>query len=315
MPIIDGVEYVQALPLDIPKLGKYIRDAKGEGRSMTQFAEICKVKSQSTFSRIMNGKIRKPLDADVIKAIVDNRCDPEHNWLDYEVMMRANGMIPKERADRLKDPDPDRSRYARQRLEEDRNSTGFKNLVFRELSARGYLIGGDGFLSNILPEGDFDFPPVMKSFGYYLEKNNSIKKDRSFSQIAEEEETRYWLFLTVQTENDDERDIRFEYRSGMRRLSLLFLRDAWEPDTLKGIRYSFVFFSKAVFDYYKERLKQAEVNGRISLLLADPEGDGEIVEEFFLPRKSGIVPKSLFSEEKVIRKAAEDDEEWNEDWD
>ena len=69
-----------------------IKRAKGESRTMVEFAEKCGVITASSFSRIMHGNMTKPLSRELIDAIFINAV-PTAN-LTYEELMRANGMIP-----------------------------------------------------------------------------------------------------------------------------------------------------------------------------------------------------------------------------
>ena len=78
-------EYVAALVPDKLKLAELIKRAKGESRTMVEFAEKCGVITASSFSRIMHGNMTKPLSRELINATAR---------ITYEDLMRANGMIP-----------------------------------------------------------------------------------------------------------------------------------------------------------------------------------------------------------------------------
>ena len=65
-------EYVAALVPDKLKLAELIKRAKGESRTMVEFAEKCGVITASSFSRIMHGNMTKPLSRELINAIFTN---------------------------------------------------------------------------------------------------------------------------------------------------------------------------------------------------------------------------------------------------
>jgi len=60
---------------------------------MAEFSIVCKVKGPSTFSRIVNQLIDKPVSDELLIAIAENAADPVEVTLD--MLMRANGKVPK----------------------------------------------------------------------------------------------------------------------------------------------------------------------------------------------------------------------------
>ena len=87
-------DYVQAFVPDKDELAELIVLARGDDRSMAEFARVCKVKSASTFSRIINRGIDKPVSDELLIAVARNAADKQKVTLD--LLMRANGKIPKE---------------------------------------------------------------------------------------------------------------------------------------------------------------------------------------------------------------------------
>ena len=87
-------EYIQAHVPDKTRLATLLSEAKGSDRTMAEFAAACGV-SASTFSRILNYKMTRPLDRDLIVLIAENadkRCFDA-----LERLLQANGMISPER--------------------------------------------------------------------------------------------------------------------------------------------------------------------------------------------------------------------------
>ena len=94
------VRYVPNGKPDTVALSQLILAAKGDERTMAQFAEACgnvPGVSPSTFSRILNRTVKRPLSTAVLKAIAQNAANPE--IVTFDKLLVANGMI---RADEFK---------------------------------------------------------------------------------------------------------------------------------------------------------------------------------------------------------------------
>lgn len=84
-------EKIEYVPIYQKQLGELLKFAKGN-LSMAEFAAKCGV-SPTTFSRIVNGTIAKPLEEELIAVIAEN--SDETTGISYEDLMKANGMVPK----------------------------------------------------------------------------------------------------------------------------------------------------------------------------------------------------------------------------
>ncbi len=283
-------EYVEALVPDKMKLAMYVNRAKGPERTMAQFAEVCGV-SASTLSRIVNHKITKPISTELIQAIIQNAADPDK--MDFEFFMHANGMIPKERHER--------KNYAGDTFMERREAqmnaeTTIKNTVADELYARGHMIQ---FFPRLpvkeLPESKF-----------------SLGQFSAFALRIQGYEPMYWNFVVnvanFQNEEDEwmQREKRMFKRRMMDRYASIFLRDSWEPETMKDIKTTFAFVDMEAFTMFKDMLMQAEVNTEMSLLLIDMNKQ-KVVTEIMIPRKDGKCSSSIFDEE-IIREYDDTDD-------
>ncbi len=124
---------------------------------------------------------------------------------------------------------------------------------------------------------------------------------------------KYWV-LSVHCEPSDERKLEKEpVRRRYKREFIdyqtnLFLRDAWEAESLTEKKNSAVFADKTGFELVKEMLEGVKVNSEISLILVDLEKE-EVVEEYFLPRKGKKAPASLFDIPKIDYEIYEGDED------
>lgn len=97
---------------------------------MAEFAKNCKSVSASTFSRIVNGKITKPLPVELIDTIIENVEDP--GSISRDAFLRANGMYPKS--------EWERSSF-RARVDTRKSSfEAIKHIIADELYSRGCML-------------------------------------------------------------------------------------------------------------------------------------------------------------------------------
>ena len=140
-------EYVQTRIPDKQRLSELLGQCKGSDRTMAQYAEECGTISPSTLSRILNGKITKPLTLELLKTIYDHR-DKNANVSFYS-LCTANGMVDKETLER-------RSKGVAQRrfdLKRDLENN-IRSFICNELFDRGVALkSGYRFLTRS-PEGE-----------------------------------------------------------------------------------------------------------------------------------------------------------------
>ena len=288
-----NVEYVEALVPDKMKLAMYVNRAKGLERTMAQFADACGV-SASTLSRIVNHKITKPLSTELIQAIVKNSADPEQ--VEYEWVMRANGMVPKERHEQRSYMGDN---YMERREAQMNAEIVIKNTIADELYARNHMIQ---FFQRLPVR---ELPSSKFALGQYS----------AFAIRIQGYEPMYWNFVVNVTsfQGDDEERIRRDrsmfIRRSMDRYSSIFLRDAWEPEIMKDIKTSFVFVDSEAFQMFSDLILQAQVNTEMSIILIDTDNQ-KVVTEKMIPRKEGSSASSIFDEE--IKEVDDDDfEMWS----
>ena len=274
-------EYEVVLVPDKVRLADYLARAKGEGRTMAEFAEVCDI-PPATFSRIMNRRIIRPLKVDLIYRILQNAADDSH--IGYELFMRANGMLPKNRGDEVRN----------EGLEERRNAIRneeavVRNVISDELFARNRMI---------------QFYPGMHAALYgqeHLKSTCGLGLPCSFALKVGGDEALFWNFILSDHfwEEDPEHEEtagRYFLRRFMRIYGRVFLQDVWEPETINDIHNSFVFTKRKPYEVVKSVLGRQTVNTRISLILIDPE-EQHVAEEFLIPGKDGKERKSIFDEE------------------
>ena len=281
-------EYVAALVPDKLKLAELIKRAKGESRTMVEFAEKCGVITASSFSRIMHGNMTKPLSRELINAIFTNAVPTAR--ITYEDLMRANGLIP---ADSPAVKNLDTDEWRQEHLEYRNARIKIKNCIQSELISRGIL-----------------FRPHSVHFDDERELKYGLRTRAHFCYEMHDKSPKYWA-ISVHCDPAEERKLDNEMvcrrykREYIDFNTNLFLRDVWEPDSLKEKKNSAAFADCKGFELVKKMLEGITVNSEISLILVDLDKD-EVVEEYFLPRKGKKAPASLFEMSKIDFEADEE---------
>lgn len=276
----DG-EYVQVRLPEPEKLAEYIKQAKGENRTMAEFAKACKSVSPSTFSRIVNGNITRPLSAELIRTIIKNADDPES--LNLDDFMRANGM--------LRRSELERQSFSGSIREREKIYGDVKHIIADELYSRGCMLRiYPGLPQEELPESGF--------FQHWRSR---------LAITVQGYEPRFWNFIIHIPFSDhyssllgDDESSRLE--GGIRRIldkwSFIFLRDTWEPETLRDVKNSFVFTEKQLYEAFCELMMKIKVNTYMSVILIDIARQ-RVVEEKMIPRNDNETPSSIFDEKKI----------------
>ncbi len=281
-PKDEDLEYVAVTEPDKAKLADFILRARGP-RTMNEFAGACGIVSASSFSRILHGKLTKPLSKELIDAIYKN-ASPMSN-IYYKSLMRANGMIPKE--SRILDKD-NYSRDGRNwYLEDQKLDYRVRNIVADQFFLRGKEI-------RYIPGINSD----LKEKSYF---NIRLRGDFAFQVgTSDEEQSFYWnfiLYLSTFSGRNLMEEVKKEYR--IRGIfgdySEIFLRDIWEPETMQDAKNTFVFRDPFVFEVFDRMIveKDLKVNTDMSYILIDVD-EGRLIREKAIPRNDGIVTPSIF---------------------
>ena len=274
--------YIHISPPNKEKLAEYLKQAKGESRTMAQFAEVCKPDgnpvSPSTFSRIMKGKIIKPLSFELVKTIIDNAKEPESISLDD--FMLANGMMLKSEWER---------KSFRSRSEERRkNFEIIRHIIADELYSRGCMLRMcPGVPRDELPES-----------GFFLSWRGRL------TVMIQDFEPKFWDFTHVHIHDysdyvsDEDKCIGYSMRDIIDSLSHLFLRDMWEPETIEDVKHSFVFTEKQYYDLFCGLMAKIKVNTYMSVILIDIDGKTVVAEEM-VPRYDQKEAVRIFERERI----------------
>lgn len=272
-------EYVQVSSPDIAKLAEYIKQAKGENRTMAEFAQDCNSVSPSTFSRIMQGHIINPLSVELIKAITDKA--DRSAGLSLDDLMRANGMISKSELAR--------QGFSGSNREREKFYADIKHFIADELYSRGCMLRiYSGLSKEELPESEF-----------YLPRRSRL------AVTVQGYEPGFWNFIihipfsdhykSLLGETEDE-----QITGSMKRIisdwSFIFLRDMWEPEKLRDVKHSFVFTEERLYEAFCDTMMKIRVNTYMSVILIDMAKE-KIIEKM-IPRYDQKTLTSIFELQK-----------------
>ena len=267
-------EYVSMYVPDKAGLAELLSLAKGNG-TMADFAKKCGV-SATTFSRIMNQNIAKPLTKELISVIAQNAADS--SGVDYEALMRANGMIPK---DEMRRDSVDSEKWEKSQKKREELETSIWTIIVERLYESGYMLRlfkeaeDENTKYGLVTNCDYSVrlqgyePPVWNFRVDYYKTQGDLSNER------EKESLKY----------------RF-----MRKHAALFLRDVWEKETLADSMNSFVFIDPALYELFCDMLKDVQVNSWMSVILIDAS-KRKIIKEQPIKRRDGReVPLHLLRE-------------------
>lgn len=263
-------EYEQIRTPDFAVIASLVNRAKGQARSMAQFAEDTKI-GPSTLSRIVNGKSTKPLSKDVIIKIYENRSEMDDVLL-LDSLARANGMFPKDFAERVKVSD----RFAAKRNEEISRERMMKNSLIAGVAACGIpvsqVVNTPLYRASVVPAY---FPRKRGDFVLELAENPDSNIRRTWT---------FFLFPHIHDEADDERhlSVRQIVRSIFDRINGWFVLDAWGSPALMGDKFSFAFVDEDIFREFIDALQDAKLHTEMTALLMDTQTFA-VAKEVWLP--------------------------------
>lgn len=246
--------YVRAYVPDTEDLAILVSMAKGTDRSMAEFARKCKVKGPSTFSRIVNQLIDKPLSDELIFSIAENAANKNEVTLD--MLMRANGKIPKEEISDGVPVNNNRKIF---------NTQSEKIKIIRDDLVQLYL--NNGHSVQIYPD--------LKSLDDLPSSRYGLTIPSDFALHVQGLDPLYWNYIVDFTDLHDvsiksaKTDLGALISNTMKRYSSLFLRDAWEPETLKNIKNTIIFTEEKAHAIFRGLLMNTKFNSCISTRFAD----------------------------------------------
>lgn len=259
-------EYVRIRQPDRDKLAELVVRAKGEGRTMKQFALECGV-NPSTLSRIVNKRISGANSDALIDAIYRNAA-PE-SGVTLEMLLDAHGMIPKLRNGRTQ-------RFEHSLLEKD-----IQNIVFEEVIARGFTLG--------LPQKSI----VHNALNYPHKADYSIYTD-ALNGTRELWEFEIWTlaFQGAYTERDVQRQAMRIRQKILMCLGMMYLGE------MNCKRLSFLITEEEVYRKTVESIEHCRIPQEISLIYVKLE-EHKMQEEYCIPLFSGETVQSILDTPKI----------------
>lgn len=266
--------YRQVRTPDYAALANCVSRAKGEKRTMAQFAEDTGI-GASTLSRIANMKIQKPLSVDVLVALYENRSEQEDTYL-LDALARANGLASPEHIEKINT----RYRSYGRRNEEINRANLMKNAILAGVLAAGVPIKKvfDGRVMSSV-EQDHGMPRhlVGRTCDFFMALGENQSAINAW---------KVYLYPNRVEEEDDyttRRSLNMELHWLINSIATLFLRDAWNPESLANVKTSFAFLDEKLFGAFVETLRCAKVNNEMSILLLDPMNGYKVIEEIWIP--------------------------------
>lgn len=256
---------------NINLLADYINKAKGNSRTMAEFAAACNV-SPSTLSRIVNKFNKRPLTDVLLKKIAKN-ADNE-SGVTLEMLRLANGMQQKGQPSFTYSYQSNRYRVSEGTI---------RRTLTEELLLRGAMVS--------IPLKTNGSEIVTKGMaGYKLIWDFALETD-----LFEGYDAIYCDVLPLIPEygsrdsanNNDVRRVAMERI--MNRLAKLFVLDQWQPNLFKGKKLMLAVMDSAMFLEIIGRLHSASVNNSITVALFSENGK-ELQNEYQI--RSDVAPNS-----------------------
>ncbi len=285
------MEYIGVRIPDKMKIASLINEAKGS-RTMAQLAEACNV-SASMLSRVVNGKITKPMSVEVIRSIAENAENKSPAF--FERLARANGLMPKAQYEEreVRGANSNRSRMEEQREKE----TKAQNIIMTELLRREIPV-------KLMNRKDAE---LHSTCGQSLPFDFAIETDLGDGPLV-------WSFLIVpftlgDVLGESNAPVGFYLRRVMQNMSGWFLTDAWEPELLEGRLHTFLFVDGSVYLSFEDTVViGAKVNTDLSFVTLGMEEE-KVNFEIYLNRRDGKEHELVFA-----RTAAKEEDEEEDIW-
>lgn len=264
-------KYVQFTEPDKAALATLLEACKGPERTMAQFAEACSI-SASTLSRILNRNITKPLSEDMLKSIYEHRVDGCKVGMDE--LYRANGMLHTEERNRFT------SRIENRRMMEERENIAQLTII-TELLKRSYAVKADFSWEN--GRAEIRSARTEKERGdipFYYSLGVTLPELHDLSEWA----FQIYIGPVLGASHLVNRPVVYNVKSTIRRMiqmrSDIFLIDAWQPERLRGMKYSWVFTDSGLYDAFRDYTRTAKLNNAMSTILIDLDEQVVLKEEW-----------------------------------
>ena len=256
-------DFVLVSDPDAEEVASIVMNAKGEERTMKEFAEATGI-SAPTLSRIVNGKISKPMSVENMLRIIDKSV--EESSANFFALVRANGYISKSEQKAIRDRQ--HVRKARQGLQV--TVKGLMSLIIKAAFV------DRGCATDVTVLGDN--PGGLESMFEHAPKYD-------FNLKTQYEDDKYdWVFYLLPYSSEDYVTERFSVdKLGcqiLRELSPIFMTDAWKPELYSDTKITFALIDRDLYKIFYGYLSQAKFNNRFSICLLNTD-TGKVEETSF----------------------------------
>ena len=278
--------YIQVRTPEKERISRILTEKKGVERKAADYAAAVDI-TPAMMSRIINGNYAKPLAIDVLVKLAEG--DDEV----LKALLSANGMLSPEEQVRRYGRDRMRDRHM-QMMDRERS---MQNTVFSELFSKG------------VPMKRIPINSYMHGAGNSEEASKffQLRIPTRFGIEMQGDDPYEWYFIINPSTFDDddindpakiEEELMWNARRMIDRFAVIFLRDAWEPESLRDKKISFVFAEPKIYETFLSIMKDAKLHNRMSAVLVDFEAD-KVQEETSLVCSDFQDMSSPFSAEPV----------------
>lgn len=281
-------DYIRVKDYDGQRLSELVVRAKGENRSLNQFAKECGV-NPSTMSRLINMKNNTPCSEDLIDAIAKN-ADPD-SGITLEELLEAYGLAAIEVMETAETP---------------KDEKGYKVFIsysHKDADPMKMLLGNAGQgkskallrLMEVLEEHE---PVQLEHFVQgsimteLLRQGKTVKLSEE-RNIITKGKLKFKADFVVELnpeENDGFSYWAFDYHKSERRpilhkINTMFGMAYLENPAKKGYKISVLTTEPEEFEKAESYLKDIEIEDYISVILIDGN-EWKVLKEFVIPRKN-----------------------------
>ena len=254
-------DFVQVTEPDYDEVAEIILEAKGESWTMKEFAQATGI-SAPTLSRMINGKLTRPMSIENIVRIISNsEIDTSANIFRFA---RANGYMSKAEQQSLR---------SRMKLRETR--AGFHDSQKQLMS----VIIKSGLFErgcSIDPEVMEDRPgTLVTSLGKPIKYDFYLELEKDGKQYT-------WIFFIFPQKLEDYKIDKFDVERMtsqlVKDLSPVFMTDSWNSEEYADKKISFCFVVENLYEGFNALLGDAHFNNRFSSILIN-DSTNKVVEE------------------------------------
>jgi len=281
-------DMIQVTAPNEAEVAELVTRAKGDERSLRDFADATGI-SAATLSRIMNGKITRPLTLETIVTIVAN--SDSFTLRTIFDLARANGYMSRAEQTALR---------ARQQLNSTRNSThaSTKSYMHTAIVAELFQRGGE-MNRSILETNPGKLCTAIEQ---------AVKYDFSMSVDLDGEQYE-WIFFAFPMQSEDYKSSGISadklVRNLVREISPVFLTDAWLPAQYEGYKISFCFVDPDIYSEFVRLTDYGKLNNCFSAVLLDTK-TAKLIEEH--PYQTVMQHDSVFDLPLKVAISFEDDD-------